>query len=135
MIRREMGIPTNASWWTYAQKGCLCCSGKKDLFLADGGFLFLDGAKNIVGITRIGGKDLAETQHFLEFRAPMNIKVSEIPRALQDERRWFEVTLPNLLAAGAQRYAWVCPGEIEGTTRGGYLYRLADGVNYPSKYV
>lgn len=147
-MRKCMGLPSKAAWITYAQPqpsdACPNKYDKSDALLPRGGFVFLDKNKKIVGITRIGEMDLAETHHFLEFRAPVDVKATDIPEALRDERRWSPVTLPNLLAGGGRQYAWICPGELEGTYRPGYLYRLEEGSgelaargcpNNASKYV
>jgi len=107
-------------------------------FAAYGGFLFLNGRGEVLGVQGLVGEGHANQ---LFFGAPQTWR-REFTEKLSSSGRFQPVTLPELLRAGAKEFCWINPGEemVTGTERwtpceyGAFLYMMGDDhphVYYP----
>ena len=108
-------------------------------FAAYGGFLFLNGKGEVLGVQALVAGEGYDDQ--LIFGAPQTWR-REFTDKLSSAGRFQPVTLPMLLRAGAKEFCWINPGEeiAAGTERwtpsehGAFLYMMGDDhphVYYP----
>jgi hypothetical protein len=108
-------------------------------FAAYGGFLFLSGRGEVLGVQGLVAGDGHDDQ--LIFGAPQTWR-REFTDTLSSAGRFQPVTLPVLVRAGAKEFCWINPGEeiVAGAERwtpsehGAFLYMMGDDhphVYYP----
>ena len=99
-----------------------------DAFLLYGGFVYFDGKLNVIQINALW------VGWNLQLSAPR-----QLPKSVRDqllaENRFKDITLPQLAAKGAKRFAWLLPGEFSNEIQvpdGGwcYIYENEDINNY-----
>eukprot|EP00930_Biecheleria_cincta_P000938 TRINITY_DN102120_c0_g1_i1.p1 TRINITY_DN102120_c0_g1~~TRINITY_DN102120_c0_g1_i1.p1 ORF type:complete len:611 (-),score=81.33 TRINITY_DN102120_c0_g1_i1:35-1867(-) len=117
------------------QNHFMCVSMSPEMaFLAYGGFLFFDSAGKFVGVQAVASSGGIEHQAYLTFQQPRPWRQVFTP-ALQEAKRFDNVTLPSLLRNGAKQFAWINPSEElklgaetwEPSSTGAFVYVFGDG--------
>jgi len=97
------------------------------MFFIFGGFVYFDVNFNVTGVNAVAGhqKMSNKNQLMLLFEESQVLTVSTA-LALEQEKRWGNVTLPLLVEKGAKHLAWIVPGEKLGGVRfprfGGFAF-------------
>ena len=154
--RAAAGVPAAAAWFAFAHPPTglaslseqrleeLSESGLSEPwlhFLTLGGFCYFDKGYALLAVNAItapggGGDDGVAGLTRLRFDGPITAD-ARVLAALRTQGRLHDVTLPQLRAVGAKRYAWLNPFEAAGgvpTTlaaaweHGAFLYEPTDGA-------
>ena len=154
--RAAAGVPAAAAWFAFAHPptGLAYLSeqhleelGESGLsepwlhFLTLGGFCYFDERQALLAVNAItapggSGDDGVAGLTRLSFDGPLTAD-ARVLAALRAQGRMHDVTIPELRAAGAERYGWLNPFEAAGGVptplaeawqHGAFLYEPADGA-------